>query len=402
MWIIWCLLYVTCYAVLVVCWVLQVVEVEIDNIVGDVPAPKSSRSDFSLSVAATTADRSSTVVKSESDSVNTKQTVSSHSAVSSLVHSTSANIYSTVVVKQEVEMSSHDQQIELVSNRECHRGNSCEADCEVDGVQVKQEPASPVTTMTCHMSTSPVTTMTCYMPRSPVTRGTCHMSRSPVTTMTCHLPTSPVTSLTCHMSTSPVISPVTSRTCHMSTSPVTRVTCHMSTSPVTRGTCYMSTSPVTSGTCHMSTSPVTSGTCHMSTSPITSVTCDMPRSPVTRGTCHMSTSPVIRVTCHTSDSGKSDLSSSSSDLASTVPSVTSLTTDASAEMNVGTRADKVTVVQVKQEPTSPVTSIMCHMSTRPVSTSMTCHMSTSPFTRMTCHTSDSGECDSVLNTLNMF
>ena len=143
----------------------------------------------------------------------------------------------------------------------------------------------------------------------------------------------------------------------------------------------MSTSPITSVTCDMSRSPVTSGTCHMSTSPVTTMT------------CHMSTSPVIRVTCHTSDSGKSDLSSSSSDLASTVPSVTSLTTDTSAEMNVGTRADKVTVVQVKQEPTSPVTSIMCHMSTRPVSTSMTCHMSTSPVTRMTCHTSDSGECD---------
>ena len=73
------------------------------------------------------------------------------SSVASSSHSMSADVYATVCVKQEPERSSQDEQTELTSSGESRGGNWCRADV-LCGVQVKQEPSSPVAYNTSDIS----------------------------------------------------------------------------------------------------------------------------------------------------------------------------------------------------------------------------------------------------------
>ena len=73
------------------------------------------------------------------------------SSVASSSHSMSADVYATVCVKQEPERSSQDEQTELTSSGESRGGNWCRADV-LCGVQVKQEPSSPVAYNTSDVS----------------------------------------------------------------------------------------------------------------------------------------------------------------------------------------------------------------------------------------------------------
>ena len=147
---------------------MQVVEVEIDNIVGDVPRPESDQvisdvlppesdqvigdvsmpelghSDFSLSVGTDTA------VKSECDGLDYEQAVSSSSESVSWTSSSqlrSVNSCSVVSIKQEPEWLSSYQQTDLLSSCGSQSGDWCRADGEdvVCGVELKQKPVTSST-----------------------------------------------------------------------------------------------------------------------------------------------------------------------------------------------------------------------------------------------------------------
>jgi len=134
---------------------LQVVEVEIDNVIGDVPTWESGNNGFCSSLAAKTAAMLSGAVKSESVTLNTELAEPSPSvsvsSMSSSAHSVSADICHEVSVKCESELSPQDQQTELVPG--CH-DNWCRTNGDGDllhGVRVKQEPMSPVTDIVCDL-----------------------------------------------------------------------------------------------------------------------------------------------------------------------------------------------------------------------------------------------------------
>ena len=160
----WQSLEICCVLQSMCCCLLQAVEVEVH-----MPVPEHGRSDFCWSVAAKTSEKLSPAVKSEYDGLIMEQTPSS-SAMSVRCTASpddlmSADMCSTVRVKQEPGLSCQDQQRELASSYESRQGICCRADCDDDvlcGVKVKQEPVASNTYYTpvtggCNTHYSPVT-----------------------------------------------------------------------------------------------------------------------------------------------------------------------------------------------------------------------------------------------------
>jgi len=160
----------------VICLMLQVVEVELDNVIGDAPMPESVNGDFRASLAVQIAGTLPRMVTSRSMTLNHSEPVESvsssvrlsrsepaigtscNSSLSSLADSMSADTHSMVSVKQETGPSSR-QQKDLVfgSHRNLYgsellRGVEVKQepltdDCDtgsLHGVRVKQEPHSSV------------------------------------------------------------------------------------------------------------------------------------------------------------------------------------------------------------------------------------------------------------------